>query len=95
MYECIHPFLIKSEREEFDLKIFLNPSKSLNEFWKINRDSNERGKDVTEVIKQIKNREFDSDTYILSQEKFANIIIEPICEDNVFDAGPTWTQTSN
>ena len=89
LYEGLHPFFIKTQREVFDLKIFLNPSKSLNEFWKINRDSNERGKDETEVIKQIKNREFDSDAYILSQEKFANIIIEPICEDNVFDAGPT------
>ena len=87
-YEGLHPFFIKTQREVFDLKIFLNPPKSLNDYWKINRDTNERGKNESDVIKQIQSREVDSDAYILSQEKFANIIIEPICKDDNLNQDP-------
>ena len=80
-YEGLHPFFIKTQRDVFDLKIFLNPSKELNDFWKINRDTSERGKTKSDVVAQIKTREIDSDTYISSQIKFADLIIETLVKD--------------
>ena len=80
-YEGLHPFFIKTQRDVFDLKIFLNPSKELNDLWKINRDTLERGKTKSDVEAQIKEREIDSDTYISSQIKFADLIIETIVKD--------------
>ena len=59
----------------------MNPSKELNDLWKINRDTLERGKTKSDVEAQIKEREIDSDTYISSQIKFADLIIETLVKD--------------
>mgnify|MGYP001160106787 FL=1 len=77
-YEGLHPFFIKKQRDIFDLKIFLNPDKKLNDKWKIKRDTSNRNKSEAEVIEQIKSRESDLDEFITMQEKFADIVITPI-----------------
>lgn len=77
IYEGLHPFFLKRQRELFDLKIFLNPSKNLNSSWKIKRDTKLRGKSKEDVINQMNFREKDSNNYIKSQLKYADIIIQP------------------
>lgn len=77
IYEGLHPFFLKRQRELFDLKIFLNPSKDLNFSWKVKRDTQLRGKSKEDVISQLNFREKDSDSFIKSQLKYADIIIQP------------------
>ncbi|MDA7796734.1 hypothetical protein N9A24_02635 [Gammaproteobacteria bacterium] len=76
-YEGLHPFFLERQRRLFDLKVFLNPSIQLNLDWKISRDIEGRGKSKNDVIKQIELRAKDSESYIQSQLKFADIIIVP------------------
>lgn len=78
IYEGLHPFFLKRQRDLFDLKIFLNPSKEINMLWKVNRDIKTRGKTREDVIEQINLRANDSESYIKSQIRYADIIIEPV-----------------
>ena len=78
IYEGLHPFFLKRQRDLFDLKIFLNPSKEINMLWKVNRDIKKIGKTREDVIEQINLRANDSESYIKSQIRYADIIIEPI-----------------
>lgn len=87
IYEGLHPFFLERQRNLFDLKFFLNPSSELNSAWKIARDTSSRGKSKEEVVKQIDKRSKDSESYIQTQLKFADIIIEPIL-DGKFDSQP-------
>ena len=80
IYEGLHPFFLERQRALFDLKIFLNPSADLNASWKIARDTKSRGKSKEDVMNQINHRADDSKSYIQSQLKFADIIIEPFLD---------------
>ena len=81
IYEGLHPFFLERQRDLFDLKIFLNPKSDLRSSWKILRDTKLRGKSEKEVKEQIDYRMQDSKSYIQSQLKFADIIIEPFIEE--------------
>ena len=81
IYEGLHPFFLERQRDLFDLKIFLNPNSNLRSSWKILRDTKHRGKSEEEVKEQIDYRSQDSQSYIQSQLKFADIIIEPFIEE--------------
>jgi len=74
--EGLHSFYVESVRKLLDLKIFIKPEKQLQVHWKIIRDHQKRGRCKEEVLQQIKIRENDSEKFILSQEKFADICIE-------------------
>lgn len=87
IYEGLHPFFLKRQRELFDLKIFLNPSKEINLSWKVDRDTQKRGKTREDVIDQINSRAQDSESYIKSQIKFADVIIEPIKNNDKEEVG--------
>ena len=80
IYEGLHPFFLERQRALFDLKIFLNPSAELNAAWKIARDTKSRGKSKEDVMNQINHRADDAKSYIQSQLKFADLIIEPFLE---------------
>lgn len=80
-YEGLHPFFLDRQRELFDLKIFLNPSSNLNSSWKIARDTELRGKTKEDVLEQINLRAEDSESFISSQAKFADVVIEPIAKE--------------
>ena len=76
IYEGLHSFYIKQVRDLFDLKIFINPSDELRNFWKIKRDTESRGYSENKISKQIKDREQDSNKFIKSQIQHADIVIE-------------------
>ncbi|MDR2008402.1 MAG: GtrA family protein [Alphaproteobacteria bacterium] len=75
IYEGLHPFYLKRIRDFFDAKIFIYPDSSLQIHWKIIRDAKKRGYTKEQVIKQLTDRQNDSDKYIKSQAKFADIIV--------------------
>jgi uridine kinase len=77
IYEGLHPFYLNKQRQLFDLKIFISPDQDLLHSWKINRDINQRGKNKQDVINQINSRQKDSELFIESQSKFADVIIKP------------------
>jgi uridine kinase len=87
IYEGLHPFFLKRQRDLFDMKIFLNPSNDINTAWKVNRDIRGRGKTKKDVLDQIHSRAGDSESYIQTQLKFADMIIEPILLEESKDYG--------
>lgn len=80
VFEGLHPFYLSRQRHLYDLKIFIKPEKELMLHWKLSRDTKKRGYTKDKVIEQIKRREKDSDAYVLSQLKHADIVIEPFSQ---------------
>ncbi len=72
----LHTFFLRGMREEFDLKIYLNPDPLLRRAWKIRRDCIDRGYNKEKVLSQMIERATDSEVYIQSQKRFADLVIE-------------------
>ncbi|TVP69273.1 MAG: phosphoribulokinase [Leptolyngbya sp. LCM1.Bin17] len=62
-------------RDAYDVKVYLAPPEDLRATWKIKRDTRKRGYSPEEVIKQIKEREFDSESYIRPQRQWADVVV--------------------
>jgi len=79
--EGLHSFYVKSVRKIFDVRIFIKPEKQLQMHWKIIRDQEKRGYSKEKILELLKIRETDSEKFILSQEKYADVKIEllPLC----------------
>lgn len=58
-----------------DIKIYLDTDRELIKKWKINRDLNERGYTLEQILKQTESREKDYEEYILIQKKKSDIVI--------------------
>lgn len=71
----LHPFYLPKLRRTIDLKIFLDTDPELVKQWKIARDTEKRGYSQEKILKQIKDREKHSQTYIDKQKQFADLII--------------------
>ncbi len=76
IYEGLHTFFLKRLRDFFDAKIFVNPDQDLQLHWKVLRDFKKRGYTKEQVLEQISKRSADSEKYIKSQERFADIIVK-------------------
>lgn len=87
IYEGLHPFFLKNQRSEYDLKLMVMPEESLNHHWKIIRDQSKRNKTKKEALEQIKKRENDYKKYILPQVEFADVVIKPYTSKNIKDLG--------
>ena len=74
----LHPFYLKSMREQIDIKIFMDTDERLRQFWKVGRDVIERGYQKEKVVEQINLRTKDSEKYIKPQKEFADLIIRYI-----------------
>ena len=55
MFEGLHTYL-NSLQHYFDLKFFMKPDETLREYWKIERDVNQRKKSKDDVVASIKKR---------------------------------------
>ena len=77
IFEGLHPFYIQTQREVYDLKIFIHPDKELTTNWKVQRDQKSRGYQKEKILEQIKFREKDVQSYIQHQQKYCDIIISP------------------
>lgn len=77
----LHTFFLKQQRDELDLKIYVNTQEELREHWKVKRDVQKRGYTKEQVLKQIELRKPDALKYIAPQISFADIIIEYFIKD--------------
>jgi uridine kinase len=87
IFEGLHSFYLTSLREIYDLKIFMEPSINLVKHWKIVRDMNQRGYTKEQVLDMMEKRRLDEYDYILTQSKFADVVIEQASESDIFDIG--------
>lgn len=74
----LHSLYLKSLRDHFDLKIFLNPSEDIRTYWKLRRDVFERGHSKDSVIKSMQNRKNDSDAHVKPQIVKSDWVVEYI-----------------
>ena len=62
-------------RDSYDVKTYLAPPESLRANWKIKRDTRKRGYSEEQVMKQLEQREPDSEAFIRPQRKWADMIV--------------------
>ncbi len=71
----LHPYYLSMMRELIDIKIYLDTEEELVKFWKVKRDTEERGYKKEHVIDYMKKRESDNQKFIEPQRSYADIII--------------------
>ena len=62
-------------RDSYDVKTYLAPPEDLRANWKIKRDTRKRGYSEEQVMKQLQQREPDSEAFIRPQRKWADMIV--------------------
>lgn len=86
--EGLHSFYLKPARDLFDLKIFVKPDPTLLLHRKVVRDMKKRNYTKEKVIRSIEERRKDSEKYIVTQERYADIIVshmlrQPIAAEDI------------
>lgn len=71
----LHALYLPQVRKNLDLKIYMDSDENLRRFWKIRRDTKERGYSKDAIIRQIEDRMPDAFKYIYPQKEYADIII--------------------
>jgi uridine kinase len=71
----LHPFYLRSQRELFHLKVFVDTEESVRRAWKIARDVAKRGYSPDQVVAQIEQRTADSAKYVRPQARHADLVI--------------------
>jgi len=71
----LHTFYLPLSRQLIDIKIYLDTQEDLRRFWKIKRDTQERGYSQEKVIEQMNKRQVDAQKYIHPQQQFADLTI--------------------
>jgi len=80
----LHPFYLPVMRRQIDLKVYLEPQESLRCLWKVMRDTSTRGYSVDAVLRQMDDRQCDSQKFIHPQKLFADMVIQ-FFSDSEFD----------
>lgn len=65
----------RKARECYDVKVYLAPPESLRAKWKVKRDTQKRGYNEEQVLKQLQQREPDSEQFIRPQRKWSDIVV--------------------
>jgi phosphoribulokinase len=65
----------KAMRDCLDVKVYLDPPEELRRQWKVERDCAKRGYEPDEVLRQLEEREGDSEAFIRPQRENADIIV--------------------
>jgi len=63
-------------RDQFDVKVYLDPPEDLRITWKVNRDTTKRGYTREQVLTSLKKRETMSENYIRVQKEWSDIIVQ-------------------
>lgn len=74
--EGLHPFFTEQLRSLIDLKIFVDPSRSVKRLWKVRRDVGDRGYRPEQVMAEILQREPDYKLYVDIQKIYAEIVVK-------------------
>lgn len=69
-------------RDSYDVKVYLAPPESLRRTWKVKRDTFKRGYTEEQVLKQLDQREPDSEAFIRPQRQWADVVISFYPSDN-------------
>ncbi len=90
--EGLHAYYLKPARELYDLKIFVKPDADVLLHRKVVRDMRKRNYTKEAVIAAVQKRMADSRKYIVTQERFADIVVsflsrETISADDIGRAG--------
>jgi uridine kinase len=83
----LHALYDERLRPRLALRVYLDTDEELRRFWKIRRDTNERGHDAKKVLETMKRRKEDSETYIQPQKEHADLIfsLEPVHPNRLKD----------
>ncbi|MGI8613938.1 MAG: phosphoribulokinase [Nocardioidaceae bacterium] len=73
--EGLHPLSTKLTRACFDVTVFLDPPEEVRQEWKIKRDCTKRGYTAEQVRAELERREPESEEFIRSQRRFADIVV--------------------
>ncbi len=68
-------YATRAMRDNYDVKIYLEPVEELRVKWKVQRDTQKRGYTEEEVLKSLEKRVGDSENFIRPQRKFADIVV--------------------
>ena len=71
----LHGLYTAELRNLWDVSVFLDPDPELRVDWKIKRDTSKRGYTRAEVVQQLEERRHDSESYIMPQREFADMVI--------------------
>jgi phosphoribulokinase len=71
----LHALFTPELRRLWDVSVFLDPDPELRIAWKIKRDMSKRGYTRAEVIKQLEDRRYDSEHYVMPQREKADVVI--------------------
>ena len=69
----------KVMRNQFDVKVYLEPEEELRVRWKIQRDTSKRGYTPSEVRASLAKRVNDSTAFIQPQKKYADMVVTFYC----------------
>jgi phosphoribulokinase len=69
-------------RDVYDVRVFLAPPEELRRRWKVDRDCSRRGYTTDQVLAELDRREPDSAAYIRPQERYADLVVSFIPDDN-------------
>lgn len=75
IFEGLHTFFLEEIKHKYDLRLFIKQDADLYVHHKIIRDMKKRGYTKADVLKNIKNREKDSEQFIETQKNNADILL--------------------
>ena len=71
----LHSLYLPKLREELDLKIYMDTEDELRKYWKIQRDSSDRGYPKEQIVAAIEKRYPDARKYVYPQKEYADVVI--------------------
>ena len=69
-------YSIRAMRDNYDVKIYLDPEEELRVSWKVIRDTTKRGYTEEQVLASLEKRKGDSPAFIQPQRTFADMVIQ-------------------
>lgn len=72
----LHSLYLPQMRKILDLKIYMDADELLRRYWKIQRDTKNRGYTKEKILEQIETRIPDAFKYIYPQKEYADLIIQ-------------------
>ncbi|MGO0123234.1 phosphoribulokinase [Desulfothermobacter acidiphilus] len=75
LVEGLHPFCFKVAAEMYDFKIYYDTHQALKIRWKISRDASLRGYTVEQVVREIRQRQWDIRNFVEPQLAYADVVV--------------------
>lgn len=72
----LHSMYLPQTRKHLDLKIYMDSDEKLRRYWKIQRDTVQRGHSKETVLKSIEERMPDAEKYIYPQKNYSDLIVK-------------------